>query len=436
MSAQAKNPAARSIRRHLLVGIAAVAVLIGGFGAWAGTTPIAGAVVGIGTIVVEGNIKRVQHLGGGIIGAINVADGDSVAAGALLIQLDDTVTRASLTIVEAQIDQLVSRRMRLVAERDGAESLTIPSGLAARLELTEVAQLVSAEEALFSARAETLASQKQQLRERILQIGQETEGLVARLDAKRDELALIDQELVGIEDLFEKGLIPFSQVAALRRMKAQLAGEQGQLISEIARAAGRVTETELQILQLDQDRSTEVLSELSELDGTLAELTEQRVAALDELTRVDIRAPQDGFVHELMVHTIGGVVAPGETIMSIVPENNVLLIDARIRPEDIDQVQAGQPALLRLSAFNQGITPELQGHVQTVAADISQDTATGQTWYTVRIALPDDAMESLSGLILLPGMPVEAFIETEMRTVMSYLLKPFTDQLERAFREG
>lgn len=430
-----KSRASRSIARSMTVAAVAIAVLILGIGGWAATSKLAGAVVAPGMVVVEGNVKLVQHRSGGIVGEIRVKNGSRVAAGDLLIRLDDTITRANLAVITKQIDQLTARRMRLAAERDEAAEITIPDELEARLAEPEVADYAKAEEALFKARKRTIEGQKAQLSERIDQIQQESEGLVARRAAKDDELKLIDEELAGVVKLHEKQLTPFSQVAALQRVKAQLAGERGQLTSEIARAATRITETELQILQLDQDRRAEVLTELRDIENKLAELAEQRVAALDELKRVNILAPQAGLVHELTVHTIGGVIAPGETIMQIVPVNDALVVEARVRPADIDQLHAGQRAVLRFSAFNQRTTPEIFGTVQTIGANLSASKETGETWYTVRITMPRAEIARLGELVLQSGMPVEAFIETGERTALSYLTKPLADQIARAMRE-
>ncbi len=430
-----KSRASRSIARSMTVAVAAIAVLILGIGGWAATSKLAGAVVAPGMVVVEGNVKLVQHRSGGIVGEIRVKNGSRVAAGDLLIRLDATITRANLAVITKQIDQLTARRMRLAAERDEAAEVTVPDELKARLSEPEVADYVKAEEALFKARKRTIEGQKAQLGERIDQIRQESEGLVARRAAKDDELKLIEEELAGVVTLHEKQLTPFSQVAALQRVKAQLAGERGQLTSEVARAATRITETELQILQLDQDRRAEVLTELRDIENKLAELAEQRVAALDELKRVDILAPQAGLVHELAVHTIGGVIAPGETIMQIVPVNDTLVVEARVRPADIDQLHAGQQAVLRFSAFSQRTTPEIFGTVETIGATLSASKETGETWYTVRIDMSREEIARLGNLVLQSGMPVEAFIETGERTALSYLTKPLADQIARAMRE-
>jgi HlyD family secretion protein len=435
MSSGEQSPARRSIRKHLFAGLGTAMLIIFGFGGWAATADLAGAVLSSGVVVVEGSLKRVQHREGGIVGEIAVRDGDRVKENDLLVRLDDTLTRANLAIVEKQIDQLSTKRMRLVAEREGAAALTIPFGIKARMDQPEIAELAAAEESLFVARHRTIEGQKRQLGERIAQIRREMEGLEARRIAKNEELALIEQELEGVRNLHRQGLIPFPRLAELQRMKAQLAGEHGQLIAEIARAATRITETELQKLQLDQDRRAEVLTELGDIDGKLAQLAEQSIAAKDQLKRVEIRAPQDGIVHQLAVHTIGGVIGGGETVMLIVPDSDALIVETRLQPADIDQVHIGQEATLRFSAFNQRTTPEIVGRIKNVAADLTQNPETDEAWYVARVEISSAELSRLGALTLMPGMPVEAFIQTGERTALSYLLRPLLDQISRAMIE-
>ncbi|WP_245261655.1 HlyD family type I secretion periplasmic adaptor subunit [Ancylobacter sp. FA202] len=428
------SPATRSIRRNLAMGFGLVALLFGGLGGWAATTELAGAVVGQGTLVVEGRVKQVETRDGGVVGAIHVRDGDAVAAGQLLIRLDDTLTKANLAIVEDQIRHLAAQRLRLVGERDAAEELVVPVELEAGEAPGAAAALIASEQALFRARRALAAGQKRQLRERIAQIHREIDGLAERRDAKTEELAWNARELESIETLRGRDLATLGQVAELSRLRAQLTGEHGQFTAEIARAEGRIAETELQIIEIDQTRQAEALEALREIDARLAQLAEQRIAARDRLRRMEVRAPQAGLVHDLAVHTIGAVVAPGETLMQIVPRA-ALVAEMRLSPDDIDDVHAGEAALLRLTSFNRRTTPELAGVVARLSPDVFVNEASGESWYTVRLTLDPAAVARLAPLKLVPGMPVEVFIDTGPRLALSYFLKPLQDQLMRAFRE-
>lgn len=429
------SAASRSIRFYTIIGAATLVLMVCGVGGWAATANLSGAVMGAGTLVVDGNVKRIQHREGGIVGKIEVRNGTIVKAGDLLIRLDDTVTRASLAMVEKQIEQLDARRLRLLAERENDREMTALSLSPTNTTAVDGAEYIQAEVALFEARRQTLDGQKAQLRQRIDQIRQENEGLVVRKNAKEEELSWIGQELVRVRSLAGQQLIQFNRLAELERLRAQLDGERGQFMAEIARAATRITETELQILQLDQDRLAEVLTELRDVENKLAELSEQKVTAEDQLRRIDIRSPQDGIVHELAVHTIGGVISPGETVMQIVPVNDRLVVETKVQPADIDQIHVGQQATLRFSAFNQRTTPEITGYVKTVAADLVSNPQTGESWYTSRIHIDSKELKKLGSLSPLAGMPVEAYIKTTERTALSYLVKPLTDQINRAMRE-
>ncbi|UJW76841.1 HlyD family type I secretion periplasmic adaptor subunit [Rhizobium sp. SL42] len=428
------TPIARSIRNYSLLAFCTMLVLVIGFGGWAATAKLSGAVIGRGVVVVDGNVKQIQHRAGGIVGEILVRNGVRVQVGELLIRIDDTITRANFAIITKQIDQLTARRLRLVAERDALAAMAT-SEVASGSKTVDGRSYLRAEEALFAARRETLRSQRSQLRQRIDQIGQEADGLTLRRKAKELELSWVEQELTRVRSLSGQQLIQFNRLAELERLKAQLDGERGQLIAEIARAGTRVTETELQILQLDQDRRTEIVTELRDVDNKLAEIEEQQIAAEDELRRVEIRSPQAGIVHELVVHTIGGVIAPGETVMQIVPVNDSLVVEARIQPSDIDQMHTGQDVILRFSAFSQRTTPEILAKVETIAPDLATNPQTGEAWYSVRIPITAEVLTKLGPLTLLPGMPVEAFIKTGERTAVSYLTKPMADQLARAMSE-
>jgi HlyD family secretion protein len=418
-----------------------MAVAIGGVGTWAATTHIAGAVIASGTLVVESNVKKVQHNSGGIVGEILVKEGDQVQAGQVIIRLDDTLTRATLGIVQSQLDVFTAREARLVAERDLEEAVTFPEALTNRRDERTVAMALNGEQKLFEARRISRQGQRSQLGERVSQTENEIRGLTAQQQAKEKEIALIAEELVGVSDLFKRNLVSIVRYMALQRDQAKLEGERGQFVAEIARARAKIAETEIQLLQLDQEFRTEVLKELREAQARIAELQERVNAAQDELRRVDIRAPQTGFVHQLAVHTVGGVVGRGETIMQIVPRADDLIIEAKVAPQDVDQVTIGAKVHVRIMAGNRRTMPDLDGVVKHISADLTRDqqqTATGpvsQAYYLVRIGLADSELKRIGDLQLVPGMPAESYIRTDNRTPLDYLVKPLTEQIARTFRE-
>ncbi len=425
-----------SIRAHLRIALALSAVLVLGVGGWATRTEITGAVIAPGSLVVESQVKKVQHPTGGVVGALLVREGARVKAGDVLIRLDATQTRASLDIIRKALDELVVRRARAEAERDGATALDIPADLLARRDgEPEVDRLIDGETRLFLARAEGREGQRAQLRERVKQLGQEIGGLTEQVGAKAREIALIQSELRGVRELYAKNLVPLSRVTVLERDATRLEGERGQLVAATASARGRIAETELQIVQIDSTLRTEVGKDLAEIRGRWSELVEKRIAAEDQLKRIDLRSPQDGTVHQLSVHTVGGLVVPSEPAMLIVPEADALVVEVRIQPRDIDSVRVGQPAGLRFPAFNARTTPEVGGTVAWVSADVAADPKTGQGFYTARIALSPEGLADLGGLRLVPGMPVEAQLQIGERTVLSYLTRPLTDQIAKAWRE-
>ncbi len=424
-----------AIRRYTIAGAAVVIFLTGGVGVWAGTMHIAGALIAPGTIVVDSNVKKVQHPTGGVVGEVRVHDGDHVKAGDLLVRLDDTVARASLAIVTKGLTEFEARRARLAAERDRADTIKFPDGLLQRESDPDVAQVLAAERKLFDLRRAARAGQKAQLRERIEQLGKEINGFTSQQISKEKEVTLIQHELEGVHDLFQKNLVPITRVTALERDATRLDGERGQLVASIAQAKGKVAELNLQIIQVDEDASSEVAKEMREVEGKIGEFVERKIAAADQLKRTDIRAPQAGTVFQSTVHTVGGVIPPGDPMMIIVPDAENLAVEARVNPQDIDKVQITQPAVLRFSAFDTRTTPEIFGKVSRVSADTTLDQRTGQSYYTIRIALERDQMERLGNVRLVPGMPVDAFVQTGERTVIAYLMKPLSDQIVKAFRE-
>jgi HlyD family secretion protein len=431
----------RAIRGLNLVGFAIVVLLLGGVGGWATTTQLAGAVIAPGTIVVESSIKKVQHPTGGVVGEILVKEGDTVDDGQVVLRLDDTVTRSTLGAVRSQLDELLTREARLLAERDEADALTFPAALASRRDDVAVATAFAGEQRLFESRRTARTGQRAQLRERITQTNEEIRGLSAQQAAKENEIELIGKELVGVAELYQRNLVSISRYMLLQRDQTKLQGERGQLIAEIARARGKISETELQIIQLDQDFRTEVLKDMREAQGKIAELKEKVTAAEDQLKRIDLRAPQAGIVHQLTVHTVGGVIGNGETIMQIVPRADELVLEAKVTPSDVDQVAPGARVVVRIMAGNQRTTPDLNGVLTRVSADLTREQQSGSNgqpppaYYTVRIALPAAEVARLTDIHLIPGMPAEAFIQTHERTPLQYLLKPLREQIARTFRE-
>jgi HlyD family secretion protein len=421
------------LRRPLVAGLVlsvmiVVAVFVGGSFA-----KLSGAVIASGMVVVDGNIKKIQHPQGGVIGQILVRNGTRVSAGDLLVKLDDTQTRASLGIISSQLTELLGRKARLAAERDALDDLVFPPEFAAVGPDAE--RVASGEQRLFQARLTSSNGQKAQLGERIKQYEQESKGLTVQSSAKGRELTLIRDELSRVDDLYKRNLVPVTRVLSLQRDETRIDGEVGTLVAQIAKLGGQVAEARLQIIAIDQNRLSDAQKELREVEGRIAELQERKVAAEDQLKRVELRAPIDGIVHELNVHTVGGVVNPAEQLMLVVPTDDVLLVEVRIPSADIDQLRIGREGMLRFTSFNQRTTPEVRGTVTRLSPDAVRDSESGQFYYTARITPDEWDLVRLGDHKLVPGMPVEAFIETSPRTALSYLVKPLADQFERAFRE-
>lgn len=436
MTIEAADKTHGSIRRHLIGSAVAVGALFFGIGGWAATTEVSGAVIAAGSLVVDTNVKKVQHPTGGVVGEVNVRDGDRVTAGQVLVRLDETITRANLAVVSKSLDELEARQARLEAERDGTDRIVFPDRLTSRVAADPaVERIMASETRLFELRRTARDGQKAQLQERISQLAEEISGLERQSEAKESEIALIAEELKGVLDLWKKNLIPIQRVTALKRDAARLEGEYGQIVAGMAQSKGKISEINLQILQIDQELRSEVAKELREIQAKTSELGERKVAAEDQLRRIEIRAPQNGIVHQSTVHTVGGVIAPGEALMMIVPESDALMGEARIDPVNIDQVKVGQVAQLRFTSFSQRTTPEIFGTVARVSADVSPDQRTGASYYVIRVTIPPEEIARLESVKLLPGMPVEIFVKTQDRTVLSYLSKPLTDQLQKAFRE-
>jgi HlyD family secretion protein len=424
-----------SVRRYVLLGFLTIFGLIGGVGGWAATTDLSGAVQATGTVVVAGNVKKIQHPSGGVVGQIFVTNGDRVKAGDVLVRLDETITRASLQLITKQADELQGRRARLMAERDDMEAITFPKDLSARASEPDVAQIISGETTLFQSRRRTRAEQKGQLGERIAGLEQEIAGNTTQAEAKAREIVLIARELDGLRPLETQGLVTTSKMMSLKREAARLEGEKAQLQAAAGTSRGKIAENEIQRLTVDSEAKSEAVKDLREAEGKLVELTERRTAAADQLSRVDIKSPVNGLVHQMSVFTVGGVITTTEPLMLIVPEGDKLVIDARIAPSDIDQARSHHEAKIRFPAFNQRTTPSVSGRVTTIAADLTTDPKTGLSYYLARVEISDAEMSKLTELKLVPGMPAEVQITTAARTALSYLVKPLSDQFAKAFKE-
>ena len=431
------TPALHSIQRYMIAGMVIVGFVTFGIGGWAATSELTGAVIGQGVLVVDSSVKKVQHPTGGVVGELRVREGDKVLAGDILLRLDETQTLANATIVSKSFDELVARQARLEAERDNADQITFPKLLLERTRdpASEAARAIAAERSLFDLRRQARGGQKAQLKERSAQLQEEIKGYLGQAEAKQREVDFVHKELEGVRTLFEKRLVPMNRLTALERDTARLEGERSQLSGMTAQAKGKIAEIELQIIQIDQDLRTEVGKDLIETRSKISELAERKTAAVDQLYRIDIRAPQSGRVHQLAVHTVGGVISPGEQIMLIVPDADALAVEVKIAPRDIDQVYVGQAASMRFAAFDQKTTPEIEGEVSLVSADLVQEQRTGMSYYTARVLLNPEEVARLGNAKLLPGMPVDVFIKTPGRTALSYLIKPLRDQAERAFKE-
>jgi HlyD family secretion protein len=422
------------IRRHVVIGLLAVATLIFGVGGLAAMIDFAGAVVGHGTLVVGGNVKKVQHQGGGTVSEILVKEGDEVKAGDVLIRLDPTMAAANRGIVTKGLYEALAQKARLEAERSDATELVFPKELLALADRPEVAEVIRIETNAFDAGVQARAGLKDQLRKKINELEQQLVGLNAQEDAILRQITLSRDEVEGLRTLRGQDLVSTQRITEAEMRMAQLDGQLGQIIASVAQTGAEIAGAELQIIQVDQDVRSEASKQLSETISRVNEMTERKIAADDQFVKQTILAPISGTVYQLAQHTIGGVINPGEEIMLIVPEDDILIVEAQINPAQIDRVHADQEAVLRFTSFGSRETPEYIGAVDTISPDLITDQRTGMSYYKARIDMPKEAMDEL-GDKFVPGMPVEVFIVTGDRTVLSYLTKPLVDQIMHTFRE-
>jgi len=426
-----------SVRRPLLTGLVAMSLLLGGFGAWAVLSELSGAVIANGRIEVDRNRQAIQHPEGGVVADLLIGEGDRVAAGDAILRFAPGQLSRDLAVASSQLFEVRVRRARLEAERDGASAITFPQALVDRAAADEeLADLLRGQENLFAARVETLTRETEQLRGRITQIRAQIAGLDAQDTALAEQLALVEADLERQQGLLERGLIQSDPILRLQRDAAQLRGSLGELEARKAEAAERVIETELAIVQLGNARREEAIAQLREIRVTEEELR-QRVNDLERrVGDLDLRAPVAGRIIGLRVFGPQSVVRAADPVAFLVPEGRPLVITAQVPAIHIDQVFVGQDVTLRFPAFDMRNMPDLVGQVSQVSADVLTDEVTGLNFYRAEIVLGEGEVARLAPRQLLPGMPVEAYIRTQDRTPLAYLLEPFTAYFNRAFRES
>ena len=417
-----------------VLGIIAAFCMLGGGAFWAVYTDINGAVIAQGAVEVASRPKSVQHLDGGIIEEIYVRDGDSVDANDVVMRLDDTLLAANMSIYQTRLAEATVQRDRLIAEQEGADTIVwsdpiLPVGD------VDLDLLRFGEREIFRSRQELQDGRKLQLEEKLLQFDNQTTGVNGLMASKQEQLGLMEQEISAAQTLLDRGLSRESQVIALLRSQADMIGQIAEHTSELARIENSIRDTELEVLQIERQFREEVVTEFRDLSTSIQELSQQLISTQKQLDRVEIRAPDAGRIHELQFSTIAGVIAPGATILQIIPENEELSFELQIEPVSVDQVFPGQSAKVRFPAFNQRTTPELVGSVQRISPTSVIDEATGRAFYRVTGKVSDTELARIGTLALLPGMPVEAYLQTGERSVLNYLSKPLVEQLTQAFRE-
>jgi HlyD family secretion protein len=423
------------LRGLIIAGTLVAAAFFGGFGAWAALAPLASAAIAPGTVTVDSHRKTVQHLEGGIIAELLVRNGDDVAAGQVLLRLEDVESRAAFDLLKGQHRALLAQEARLIAERDGQSEPAFAPELLSLSADPAVAEILAGQRRILASRNQVLEGQTAVLHQRIRQYEAEIESLKAQIDSGEVQLRFIAEELSGVGELFEKGLEKKSRLLALKREAARLTGMQGDYQGRITQAEQGIAEARMESLSLKEQRDAEVATELREVQVELAEVTDKLRAAQSRLQRTEILAPQAGVVVNLRYFTAGGVIEPASPILEIVPAGERLVVDARLDPMNIDEVRAGMAAEVRLVAFKQRITPTIAGRVQQVSADALVDEQTMRTYYVARVEISPAELDGLNSVELYPGMPVEVMIATGERTALDYLLAPVAQSFQRAFRE-
>ena len=430
-----------SLRTPILFGLLILIGSIAGFGVWAVTAPLQSAVVASGKFVATGQNKTVQHLEGGIVRHIRVKEGDRVTRGDVLVSLDDTGSTANLQLLNHRYHRLKAQQARLISESNWSDEMTFPADLvtaAYERDEGDVRLIMTRQREEFRARREKLNAEIAILNQEIATRKEAITGFGAEIDSLDIQMQLIDEELRNKTKLYKKKLVLLPQLLELKRVRAQLFGRSARLRSKIAEENKGIIKTRGQIVHLRAVAVDQAVTELRRIESELDDIQEQQRKARDVLQRIDIKAPVDAVVVKLMHHTPGAVIKPGGEIMELVPVNDEPIIEARVQPRDIDQVENGQIARVRLTALNQRLTPTVQGQVIYVSADTLEDRQGGGDpgGYVVRVRLETDKVAALEDFRPIPGMPVETYIETGERTFFDYLMRPLVDSMARAFRES
>lgn len=429
------DPDALSWRRPFRIGIVAIIVAFGGAGGWAALAPLESAAIAPAEVVVSGNTKTIDHLEGGIVSGIFVQEGSEVEAGQILIRLDQTRAKSQVQLLETQYYATLAMLARLEAEQQEKESITFPEELDAKKDDIYVRSVMDTQIQLFEARRRSYQGQVAVLLQSNEQHQDEIEALRAQQRSEGTQLELIEEEIGDVKSLVNQGLERKARLLSLQRMEAEIAGSREARVADMARIRNEMAETELRILDLENQRLNEVADGLRETRTQRAELEEQLHAERDVLRRTEIVAPLSGYVVGLQAHTIGGVVKPGDKLMSIVPIDEPLIVEAQVSPNDIDVVHVGEKAKVMFSSLNQRTTPQVYGKVVSVSADRLEPERSGQApYYLARIDLDPQSLKDLSGITLQQGMPAEAIITTGERTVLTAILGPFRDVLALALR--
>ncbi|WCR12441.1 HlyD family type I secretion periplasmic adaptor subunit [Paracoccus stylophorae] len=433
----APDPGRWPVRGPMTLGLLAILVMFGGFVLWGMQSRIAGAVVAPGQVEVEQQRQIVQHPDGGVVQKIAVTEGQTVAAGDLLISLDGTLLSTELAIVEGQYFEILARRGRLEAERADADSIDFPDLLVEEVaENPDLSDLIAGQRSLFETRRSTLSQSLDQLQKQSEQVKAQVDGIDAQISALARQRELIGEELEDQQSLLSRGLAQSSRVLGLQREAVRLDGQLGELQASRAQAETRQTELDIQRLRLGAERREEAETQLSDLGYRELELAERRRSLIEQQNRLDIRAPVAGIVYDLQVTTPRSVIRPAEPLMYLIPQDRPLVIGARLATINVDEVRPGQPVVLRFSSFSSRTTPEIDGRLERISADALMDEATRTPYYRAEVTIPAEEREKLGNLALIPGMPVEVYIQTGERSPMTYLLKPLADYFNRAFREN